>query len=40
MSLKSIFGGAAMPTEADRPELERLVGRLYAREIDHFGYRF
>jgi len=22
------------------PELERLVGRLYAREIDHFGYRF
>jgi hypothetical protein len=25
MGLKSIFGGAAMPTEADRPELERLV---------------
>ncbi len=22
------------------PELERLVGRLYAKEIDHFGYRF
>lgn len=22
------------------PELERLVGRLYAKEIDYFGYRF